>query len=123
MIDRTVSRSCLVRLGLSLVVLAAASVLTACRVPDNTLVAGTTPAATGPASVGGLAMDDPHSPVAAPGTCHMSSDHGQPLPDPHCTPGAVNPAVTQASVSSTICRSGYTATIRPPASVTDRLKR
>jgi hypothetical protein len=70
-----------------------------------------------------LAVDDPHSPVAARGTCHMGSDQGQPLPDSHCTPGAVNPAVTPATVGSTICRSGYTATIRPPVSVTDRLKR
>jgi len=45
------------------------------------------------------------------------------LPDPHCTPGALNPAVTQATLSSTICRSGWTATVRPPASITSREKR
>src|SRR5664280_1012277 len=45
------------------------------------------------------------------------------LPDAACTPGATNPAVTQATIGSTICRSGYTATIRPPASYTDALKR
>src|SRR4051812_8233179 len=28
------------------------------------------------------------------------------------TPGATNPAVTQATVGSTICRSGYTKTVR-----------
>jgi hypothetical protein len=37
-----------------------------------------------------------------------------PLPDPACTPGALNPDVTQASIGSTICVSGWTATIRPP---------
>lgn len=39
-------------------------------------------------------------------------------PDPRCTPGAVNPAVTQASIGTTICRSGWTATVRPPESIT-----
>ncbi|WP_349307811.1 MULTISPECIES: hypothetical protein [unclassified Streptomyces] len=52
------------------------------------------------------------------GSCHYGSDNGQPLEDPLCTPGALNPAVTQATLKSTICKSGYTATIRPPASIT-----
>jgi hypothetical protein len=34
----------------------------------------------------------------------------------------VDPAVTQANIASTICKSEYTVTIRPPASATDRLK-
>lgn len=37
-------------------------------------------------------------------------------------PGAANPAVTQANIHQTICVSGWTKTIRPPASYTDRLK-
>src|SRR5437870_4650432 len=40
-------------------------------------------------------------------------------PDPRCTPGAVNPAVTQASIGSTICRGGWTSTVRPRPSVTE----
>ena len=40
------------------------------------------------------------------------------LPDPRCTPGALNPAVTASTLASTICRSGYSSTIRPAASVT-----
>ena len=40
------------------------------------------------------------------------------LPDPRCTPGSTNPAVSQATINSTICVSGYTATIRPSESVT-----
>jgi hypothetical protein len=51
--------------------------------------------------------------------CHSS--HG--LPDPLCTPGAADPRVTQDDVHSTICVSGYTATVRPPSSYTDSLKR
>jgi hypothetical protein len=41
------------------------------------------------------------------------------LPDRRCTPGAVDPAVTQADIQSTICRVGYTETVRPPESVTE----
>jgi len=44
------------------------------------------------------------------------------LPNSISTPGAINPAVTQANIQSTICLSGYTKTIRPPASYTTRLK-
>ena len=38
------------------------------------------------------------------------------------TPGVRNPAVTQATIGSTICVRGWTATVRPPASYTDGLK-
>jgi hypothetical protein len=43
-------------------------------------------------------------------------------PDPHCTPGALNPAVTQATIDQTICVSGWTDTVRPPESVTEQEK-
>ena len=45
----------------------------------------------------------------------------QPLP-PSTTPGALNPSVTQSNIHQTICDSGWTATVRPPASFTDKLK-
>ncbi|WP_239396497.1 hypothetical protein [Frankia sp. CiP3] len=48
-------------------------------------------------------------------------DHDE-LPDPVCTPGAINPEVTQASIGRTICMAGWTATIRPPTSYTNRIK-
>ena len=44
-------------------------------------------------------------------------------PDPHLTPGAANPAVTQGNIRETICRRGFTKTIRPPRQYTERLKR
>jgi hypothetical protein len=47
---------------------------------------------------------------------------GGQLPDPRCTPGSVDPAVTQATIDSTICRSGYTEGIRPPESQTTHAK-
>jgi hypothetical protein len=45
------------------------------------------------------------------------------LADPVRTPGVLNPAVTQANIRTTICRHGWTATIRPPVSYTNALKR
>ncbi|GAC1388399.1 MAG: hypothetical protein NVS1B7_8620 [Candidatus Saccharimonadales bacterium] len=44
------------------------------------------------------------------------------LPDPNCTPGVINPNVTQANIAQTICVRGFTKTIRPPAGYTDQLK-
>src|SRR5205809_27544 len=38
------------------------------------------------------------------------------------TPGVLNPDVTQATVRSTICVSGWTRTVRPPTDYTNRLK-
>lgn len=45
-----------------------------------------------------------------------------PLPDPACTPGSTNPSVTQSTIDSTICVSGWTSTVRPPTSYTNPLK-
>ena len=39
------------------------------------------------------------------------------------TPGVVNPDVTQSSIAETICRPGWTRTIRPPVDYTNELKR
>jgi hypothetical protein len=58
-------------------------------------------------------------PQPAPGSCHYVYSGPYPLPDPQCTPGAISPQVTQDNISSTICSSGYTESIRPPESVTE----
>jgi len=42
--------------------------------------------------------------------------------DPVRTPGVLNPDVTQANIRTTICRRGWTATIRPPVDYTNSLK-
>src|SRR3954469_13262589 len=47
---------------------------------------------------------------------------GAVLADPVRTPGVLNPDVTQATIGSTICRHGWTRTIRPPVEYTDDLK-
>ena len=44
------------------------------------------------------------------------------LPDPNCTSGAIDPKVTQENINSTICVSGYTSTVRPSTSVTNKIK-
>ena len=59
----------------------------------------------------------------SPGSCHARGHGPYSLPDPHCTPGAVNPDVTQATIGHTICMPGWTKTVRPPESVTAREKR
>ena len=58
-------------------------------------------------------------PQPAPGSCRYTYIGPDPLPDPHCTPGAIDPQVTQADIGSTICSSGFTSTIRPSESVTE----
>jgi hypothetical protein len=45
------------------------------------------------------------------------------LPIHSVTPGGVNPTVSQSNIHSTICVSGYTKSIRPPASYTTKLKK
>jgi hypothetical protein len=59
-----------------------------------------------------------------PGTCHdRAATNGETLPDPACTPGATNPKVTPDTLATTICRKGYTASIRPPKAITNAEKR
>jgi hypothetical protein len=45
------------------------------------------------------------------------------LADPLRTPGVLNAEVTQATLRATICRRGWTATVRPPSEYTGALKR
>jgi hypothetical protein len=66
---------------------------------------------------------------AAPAGASPSVAHGAscstsylPLPDSSCTPGATNPDVSQDTIDQTICVSGWTGTVRPPASYTNALK-
>jgi len=55
----------------------------------------------------------------APGSCHAIGSGLFARPDARCTPGALNPAVTQRTIGSTICSSGWTSTVRPPERVTE----
>jgi hypothetical protein len=44
------------------------------------------------------------------------------LPNPRLTPGAVNTAVTPDTIDTTICKAGWTGTVRPPSAYTSALK-
>lgn len=53
-------------------------------------------------------------------TSNCLSENG--LPDKGCTPGDIDPKITQDNIQQTICVSGYTKTVRPPVSYTNNLK-
>jgi hypothetical protein len=44
------------------------------------------------------------------------------LPDRECTPGSIDPNVTQQIINGTVCIVGYTDKVRPPESVTNKIK-
>jgi hypothetical protein len=88
----------------------------AASTPSSSTPSGSHPAA------GTLAPDNSAAPMPAAGTCHLGQRNGQPLPDPACTPGAINPMVPQDNINDTICKSGWTKTVRPSSSKTNRMK-
>jgi hypothetical protein len=45
------------------------------------------------------------------------------LPNPKLTTGTINPEITQHNIQNTICVKGYTKTVRPPAYLTNKLKK
>jgi hypothetical protein len=74
-----------------------------------------------PASHGLLKVHDPrHVTGTFHGRCYYR-DHGL-LPDPRCTPGSIDPAVSQGDIRSTICKKGWTRTVRPPEPQTEAFK-
>ena len=88
---------------------AASLTATAAVTAPKTVAAPTAPAAT--------------SPIPTHGTGGITVNAaGAVLPNHARTPGAVNPSVSQTNISQTICVSGWTSTIRPPSSLTTRLK-
>jgi hypothetical protein len=65
-----------------------------------------------------------HVTGAVPTSCHQrTAGNGQPLPDATCTPGVVSTAVTQANLDTTICKSGYSSSVRAPESETESFKK
>jgi hypothetical protein len=53
---------------------------------------------------------------------HGSASKGPYAADPVRTPGVVNPDVTQQNIATTVCKHGWTRTIRPPTDYTNGLK-
>ena len=102
----------------------AVAVLGGCAGSGEAASSSTTPGsqaalATGPGPQQRYAVHE----APAAGSCRYRYDQGRPLPDPACTPGAVNPDVTPSTLRRTICAQGYSARVRPPRAVTDREKR
>jgi hypothetical protein len=86
------------------------------------LLAGCSPAASAATADHGLKQV--RDPGKVTGTLHghcAYRDKGQ-LPDPRCTPGSIDPIVTQGNIRSTICEKGWTRTVRPPESQTEKFK-
>lgn len=61
-------------------------------------------------------------PQPRPGSCHARGAGDFSMPDPSCTPGAIDPAVTQRNLSRTICHAGYSESVRPPESISETEK-
>jgi hypothetical protein len=61
-------------------------------------------------------------PQPPPGSCHAIGSGKYSRPDSHCTPGALNRPVTQATIGRTICKRGWTSTVRPPERITEQEK-
>jgi hypothetical protein len=67
--------------------------------------------------VEGLATETTTSAVST-GQCKLNGF----LPDKTCNPGVTDPNVTQENIYSTICKKGYTQTVRPDVDYTNKLK-
>jgi hypothetical protein len=83
------------------------------------LAAGATGAASVPA-ISASAAPVTDVTAAIPAHCH-ARDHNK-LPDRLCTPGITYSVVRPGTISKTICKSGWTSTVRPPESYTNALK-
>jgi len=69
------------------------------------------------------AISDPAAAGSVPAHCRVAGRGLFVLPDHGCTPGAVNGRVSQGTIRQTICKRGWTRTVRPPESVTEPIKR
>lgn len=66
-------------------------------------------------------VEAPHEPTPEPYPTHQAALAL--VADPCGARCALNPAVTPSTVATTICVSGWTATVRPPQTYTEALKR
>lgn len=90
-------------------------------IPALSIVLALSLAACGvPGSVAGpVARRTPTSAGRVPRGCHVRGRGLYVLPDPRCSPGLADPVVTQGNLDQTICRSGYSRSVRPPESITE----
>jgi hypothetical protein len=111
--------------------LAAGALVSCGKSSDQTPRSGESPALRPPAvaspspsapAASGPVIGDRNSPMPAPGTCKLGEYDGQPLPDPHCTPGAIDAAVTEANLADTICKPDWREKAYPPVEVDSRME-
>ncbi|HEX3542635.1 MAG TPA: hypothetical protein VHT75_19560 [Acidimicrobiales bacterium] len=111
--------------GVAAVVVAASSGCTAALSTAPTTTWPPPAVVAAPATAAGTAgptiAPAPVAPAGTAGATTAPAPSGL-LPDAAYTPGATNPAVTQATIAETICLPGWTATVRPPVSYTERVK-
>jgi len=117
-------------------VLAAVVLLAGCGATSNVPASSSVPSPTSPSPVSSLPTTPAvttaktvAAPTAPPATSPAQATGGitvnpagAVLPNHARTPGALNPSVSQANIAQTICVPGWTATIRPPSSLTTSLK-
>lgn len=101
----------------------AASALVSCgkasdQIPssDSSTVAPSAPATSG------LVVEDKNFSMPTQGTCKLGQRDGRAVPDPRCTPGAIDPAVTAANLRDTICQPDWREEAYPPVPVDGRMK-
>jgi hypothetical protein len=91
--------------------------------PNNVAISAANILSVGIEKVDGNGWDASGLQGGVPSLCHsIGGDVAFALPDPKCTPGAINKNITQTNISTTICEYGYTKTIRPPESMTEPYK-
>jgi hypothetical protein len=99
-------------------------ITTTVAVTGSVLILGAVGTAVADVPVGPGPTDYTYQPQPAPGRCqYRTAANGETLPDPNCTPGAISPKVTEDTLATTICMTGYTKSIRPPASIIAAEKR
>ena len=96
-----------------------AAVGTLSLLAGNPLNPPPTPSAAVPTSTAELS---PTSYVAPDGRSFATLVGAHVLPDPQTTPSVLNPEVSPDTLKATVCKSGWTATVRPDVGITDKIK-
>jgi hypothetical protein len=71
---------------------------------------------------GGVAIPTAASSVGTASAGPIATRSTIGLPDRAHTPGAINPAATQDDLATTVCKSGWATSVRPPSAYTSALK-
>ena len=117
---RAIPATPVIGLGLALAFVLAAGTLAACDPTPGSAGTVTTSPTVSATAPGDLPPNASTAPTSEPSPTPRGRAG---LPDPRLTPGATNPDVTPANIGTTICRSGWSKSVRPPVAYTGPLKR